>query len=257
MAGLEHIIEVKGLTFAYGDNKVLSDVALSIANQQFTVILGQNGSGKSTLMRILAGLVPYHYGTVRINQTEIRDMKARLRARSIGFLAQKHKAVFPFKVEDVVLTGRAANIAYLPSKIDIRESRKAMEMTGIDHLRERFYTELSGGEQQLVMIARTLAQEPGIILFDEPVSHLDFNNQVSIMGMIRNLVKEGITIVAALHDPNLAFHFGDRFIIIHDHHVHEINNEKPWEDKLVREIFHEDIGIMEYEGKGLFFPKRT
>jgi iron complex transport system ATP-binding protein len=202
----------------------------------------------------LAGLIPYHNGSVRINHEELSSLKARYRARSIGFLAQKHKAVFPFTVEEVVLTGRAARVTYLPSGKDILLARKALEMCGIDHLRERLYTELSGGEQQLVMIARTLAQEPEVILFDEPVSHLDFNNQIRIMSMIRKLVNQGLAVVAVLHDPNLAFHFGDRFVFIHDHQVYEVNQEKPWEHRLVRDIFHEDVGYMEYNGKCLFFP---
>lgn len=254
MAGLANIIEVNRLSFAYGQNEVLSDVSLNIARNQFTVILGQNGSGKSTLMRLLAGLIPYHSGSVRIHDKELRDLKASDRAKSIGFLAQKHKAVFPFTVEEVVMTGRAARVIYIPTKKDILVTREAIEMAGIEHLKDRLYTELSGGEQQLVMIARTLAQQPETILFDEPVSHLDYNNQIKIMGFIRQLINQGLTIVAVLHDPNLAFHFGDRFVYIHNRHVYEVKEGKPWEHKLVREVFHEDIEIIEYEGKCVFLP---
>ena len=254
MAGLEYIFEVNGLSFAYDKHEVLRDISFNIAKNRFTVILGQNGSGKSTLMRILAGLIPYHSGSVKINYIELNEMKARYRARSIGFLAQKHKAVFPFTVSDVVLTGRAARVSYLPTERDMHVVHNSLEMIGIYHLRDRLYTELSGGEQQLVMIARTLAQEPEIILFDEPVSHLDYNNQIRVMGLIRQLVGRGLTIVAVLHDPNLAFHFGDRFAFIHNHHVYEAAEEKPWHHRLVREIFHENIDITEHEGRCLFSP---
>jgi iron complex transport system ATP-binding protein len=254
MAGLANIIEVKRLSFAYGDHKVFSDVSLSIPGNQFTVFMGQNGSGKSTLLRLMAGLIPYNTGSVLINGQELRDLRPDKRAGSIGFLAQKHRAVFPFTVEEVVLTGRAARVAYIPTRKDIQVTREAIEMAGIEHLKDRLYTELSGGEQQLVMIARTLAQQPEIILFDEPVSHLDYNNQIKIMGLIRQLINQGLTIVAVLHDPNLAFHFGDRFVYIHNRNVYEVKEGKPWEHKLVRDVFHEDIEIITYKGKCVFVP---
>ena len=245
---------MNGLSFGYGQHVVLSDVSLNIARNQFTVILGQNGSGKSTLLRLMAGLIPYTTGSIRIHDQELRDLMPNKRAGSIGFLAQKHKAVFPFSVEQVVLTGRAARVVYIPSGKDIHIAREAIKMAGIEHLKDRVYTELSGGEQQLVMIARTLAQQPEIILFDEPVSHLDFNNQIRIMGLIRRLINQGLTVVAVLHDPNLAFYFSDQFLYIHNQKVYEVNEGKPWEHKLVREVFNENIEILTHKDKCFFVP---
>jgi len=255
MAGLKNIMEVKGLSFAYGKHEVLSEVSLHIPYNQFTVILGRNGSGKSTLLRILAHLAPYSSGSVRVRGEELNEMTSRKRARIIGFLAQKHKAIFPFTVEEVVLTGRAASVMVTPGEKDLRVAREAISLAGIGHLQDRLYTELSGGEQQLVMIARTLAQEPEIILFDEPVSHLDYNNQIRIMDLIRQLLDRGLTVVAVLHDPNLAFLYGDRFAYIHQGKIHEIPEEKPWEHKLTKEVFDENIDYIEHQGKVLFFPR--
>ena len=243
------------MSFAYGKHEVLSEVSLHIPYNRFTVILGRNGSGKSTLLRILAHLAPYSSGSVRVRGEELNEMTSRKRARIIGFLAQKHKAIFPFTVEEVVLTGRAASVLVTPGEKDLRVAREAISLAGIGHLQDRLYTELSGGEQQLVMIARTLAQEPEIILFDEPVSHLDYNNQIRIMDLIRQLLDRGLTVVAVLHDPNLAFLYGDRFAYIHQGKIHEIPEEKPWEHKLTKEVFDENIDYIEHQGKVLFFPR--
>ena len=251
---MNNIIQVRGLTFAYQGQAVLSGVSLDIHAGEFTVVLGQNGSGKSTLMRIIAGMMPYRQGSVKVAGQEISSLSHREKAKSIAFLAQKHKAVFPFTVEEVVLTGRAAYISYVPSRQDKEMVQEALERTGIVSLQHRIYTELSGGEQQLVMIARTLAQQPRVILLDEPVSHLDYNNQIRLLTLVKRLATEGTTVAAVIHDPNLAFLFGDRFIYIHHKKAHEVNDGKAWEHELVKDIFHEDIQTLEHAGRRLFVP---
>ena len=155
----------------------------------------------------------------------------------------------------MVLTGRAAYISYLPDENDRMEAEKAISLCGIGHLKNRYYTELSGGEQQLVMIARALAQHPEILLLDEPISHLDYSNQLRIIRLIKQLVDEGITVLAVLHDPNMAFLFGDYFVFVHEHHVHPVIGCKAWEHALIPDIFHNDILKMEYEGKSFFIPR--
>ncbi|MGD2034376.1 MAG: ABC transporter ATP-binding protein [Bacteroidales bacterium] len=250
------IITVKDLSFGYHrDKAVLSNVNCNIAEHEFTVIMGKNGSGKSTLLRNIGGIVPYHTGSIKIKGKELKRLHPLRRAGYIGFLAQHHKAVFPFKVKEVVLTGRASYIRYLPKKQDEYETAKAMEMAGIYSLKNRIYSELSGGEQQLVMIARILAQQPDVLLMDEPISHLDYNNQLRIIKMIKQLVKSGVTVVAVLHEPNMAYLFGNRFIYIHNKTAHMVEQENPWEHPLVNEIFHDDLRAVEHKGKYVFIPQ--
>jgi iron complex transport system ATP-binding protein len=141
------------------------------------------------------------------------------RARLVGYLPQFHQPVFPFRVEEVVLTGRASYVFSVPRERDRERADRAMERVGIQPLRQRAYSELSGGERQLVMIARVLAQEPRIILLDEPVSHLDLANQVRVLTLARDLVTSGLTVVAVLHDPNQAFMYGQEFLFLKDGHV--------------------------------------
>ena len=254
MGALSAAIEVKGLSFGYRDAGILQNASATILKDAFTVVLGQNGSGKSTLLRLIAGLLPFSAGQIRIGGKDIQALKPKERAKTIGFLAQKHKPVFPFTVEDVVLTGRSAHINLIPKKQDKAVAALSMERAGIGHLKKRFYTELSGGEQQLVMIARSLAQEPEILLLDEPISHLDYNNQLKIIQLLKQLVKEGITVVAVLHDPNMAFLFGDRFLFVHEKEVHDGAWPAPWNNPMVKKVFHENIIRVTHGDKFLLIP---
>jgi len=251
----EAIIAVRELSFGYYRSEmILAEVACSIPEHRFTVIMGQNGSGKSTLLRTMAGILPYHSGSILVKGEELKHLSARKRSRRLGYLAQHHKAVFPFRVHEVVLTGRASYINFLPGAKDREEADKALDLVGILHLKNRIYSELSGGEQQLVMIARILAQQPEILLMDEPISHLDYNNQLRVIKMIKQLVQTRITVVAVLHDPNMAYLFGDQFIYVHQQNVHQVTEGHPWEHPLVKEIFHDDLQAVEYEGKHVFIP---
>ena len=233
---------------------VLSGVNCKIKENAFTVIMGNNGSGKSTLLRTIGGIHPYQSGSIKINGFELKDLKPKDRARHIGFLAQHHKAVFPFVVSEVVLTGRASFVNYLPKKEDEYEADKAMERLGISHMKNYIYSELSGGQQQLVMIARMLAQKSKIVLMDEPISALDYHNQIKIIKIIKELVEQSITVVAVLHDPNLSFLYADEFIYVHDKKAHEVTEGKAWEHPLVKEIFHEEFQRLDYKDKCIFVP---
>lgn len=250
------IIEVRDLSFAYQkDRTVLTDVNCRFEKHRFTILLGQNGSGKSTLLRMMAGLLPYHSGSIRLNGRELRDVPAKKRPKMIGYLGQDHKPVFPFRVSEVVLTGRAPYISYLPTKSDLYEAEQAMDQAGVLHMKHRIYSELSGGEQQLVMIARLLAQNSEVLLLDEPISHLDYNNQLRVIGLIRKLVQTKYTVVAVMHDPNMAYQFGERFIYVHDKTAHEATGPHPWNHPLVREIFHDDLEVVAHKGKHIFVPR--
>jgi iron complex transport system ATP-binding protein len=250
------IISIDNLSFGYGQNQtVISDVSCNISENIFTVIMGKNGSGKSTFLRLLGGIMPYHKGSIKVSNVELKDLKLGERAKMIGFLPQHHKPVFPFKVSEVVLTGRASYIQFSPKKSDEYQADKALELIGISSLRNRVYSELSGGEQQLVMIARLLAQQPKILLLDEPISHLDYHNQIRILKLVKELVATNITVVAVLHDPNMTYLFGEEFIYVHESQVHEVKDKKAWDHPLVDKIFDNQLFPIEHEGKYIFIPQ--
>ena len=257
MGDLTPAIQVENLSFAYEERLVLNDISLEIPAGQFTVLLGQNGSGKSTLMRILGGFLDFKRGKVHIMGEEIRSFSSRRRARVLGFLPQHHRPVFPFSVQDVVLTGRASYVSYIPKHEDVEISIAALERIGIIHLKERPYTDLSGGEQQLVHIARVLAQQPRLILLDEPSSHLDFLNQAHLLGLIRELVNADLTVLAILHDPNSAFLYGDHFIFLKDGAMERLSAaERPWDREFLERIYDTKMDSIPYGDRAFVVPKR-
>jgi iron complex transport system ATP-binding protein len=191
-------IIVKDLSFGYGEKNVLDHLDFRVPPGKFTAVLGKNGSGKSTLLRLISGFIKPRSGSIEVFGTDMNRLSISERAKKIGFLPQSHYPVFPFTVEEVVLTGRAAYIFSTPTNKDREKAENAIRRIGIEDLRKRPYTELSGGERQLVLIARVLAQEPKIMLLDEPLSSF----------------ASGLTVVAVLHDPNVAFRYGDHFIFL-------------------------------------------
>jgi iron complex transport system ATP-binding protein len=256
MEQLIKAISVRNLSFAYNGSSVLDNTDIDIETGKLTFILGKNGSGKSTFLKIVAGLLSTQNGVVNIAGNDISKLSFAKRSKLIGFLNQNHKAIFPFSVLDVVITGRAGFVKFVPGKKDIMEAEKAIERAGILHLRNRNYTELSGGEQQIAMIARLLAQNPKILLLDEPTTHLDIANQSNLLNLLKRLVKEGLTIVAVMHDPNLAFLFGDDFLFVKDKKViRPESSEKAWDIDFLKTIYHHKIETINFNGRALIVPQ--
>jgi iron complex transport system ATP-binding protein len=248
-------ISVKNLNFSYGENVVLRDINLQAPEGKFTVVLGKNGSGKSTLLKLIAGLLPYQSGHIEISGSDLKRLKISERAKLIGYLPQFHTPAFPFTVEEVVLTGRASYVFTIPGRKDREKTDEAIEKAGIKHLRQRPYTDLSGGERQLVMIARVLAQEPKVVLLDEPLSHLDLSNQVRFLALIRELVLSGLTVMTVLHDPNIAFMHADNFILIKSGAIrHRHGDESPWDASILMDLYDVQIETLPFRNRALVIP---
>jgi iron complex transport system ATP-binding protein len=250
-------IEIRNLSFAYDDQPVLKNICLQIAEDRFTVILGKNGCGKSTLFKVLTGIESHKNGTVSILGENIARLSSRQRAKRIGYLPQQHRPIFPFSVMDVVLTGRASHVALSPKKKDRMLAEAAIDRVGIRHLIGRPFTELSGGEQQMAMIARVLAQEPKVILLDEPTSHLDIFNQTRILSLVRELVDSGLSVIAVLHDPNSAFIYGDEFVFIKGGEIQSPDpSHKPWDKSFLEHVYDSDLTTIPYGDRALVIPGR-
>lgn len=208
----------ENLGFGYRGRRVGRSVSLEIRAGEVLCLLGPNGGGKTTLMKTLLGLLPPLEGAVTLDGEDIARWPRRRLARAIGYVPQAHAAFFPFTVTEIVLMGRSAHIDLFaaPSRADRAVAERALATLGIAHLGERVYTEISGGERQLALIARALAQEPRFLVMDEPTASLDFGNQVRVLDQIAALARSGIAVVFSTHDPDHAFLCGDRVALLRD-----------------------------------------
>ncbi|MEN4007400.1 MAG: ABC transporter ATP-binding protein [Methanobacteriaceae archaeon] len=214
---MKNVIGVTDATFSYnGSGNVFEDINLSVKKGNVICILGPNGSGKTTFIKCLNGLLKLKSGEILLNGQNIHSIGINELARQIGYIPQGHSPVFPFTALDVVLMGRAPHLSSLssPSQKDYDIAREALEKLNIVHMMYKPYTNLSGGEKQLVFFARVFAQKSNILLLDEPTSHLDFGNQIRTLKIISNMAKEGLTVIMSSHFPDHAFMSADKVAIM-------------------------------------------
>ncbi len=200
------LLESRSVSFSYGRRKVLDGVSFAIEGGDMMAILGRNGSGKTTLMRLLLGFLQPDDGDILIDGRDERGMSEREKAKAIAYIPQSTEMVYPYPVIDTVLMGRAPSLSIFerPGKGDEEKAENALSMLGIEHLRNRSVNELSGGERQLVMIARAMAQEARIILLDEPTASLDYSNQLLVMETMERLRTSGYAMLFSTHNPEQA-----------------------------------------------------
>jgi len=212
------ILSAEQIAFAYPgkDKPTFEDVSLDISEGEILCVLGPNGVGKSTLLRCLAGLTPPSSGLVRLGQSPMPSLARAEIARRLALVPQSFDTVFAFTVQTVVEMGRAPHLGWLdiPGPDVAKRALAALERLGIAHLAGAAYTEISGGERQLVQIARVLVQEPRLMILDEPTAHLDFANQARFLALVRELASGGLAILFTTHMPDHALAVADRVLLL-------------------------------------------
>ncbi len=211
------MLNVRALTAGYPGRPVLEDVDLHVERGEMLALIGPNGCGKTTLLRAITGILPFERGSIEIAGTDIRRTAKDALARRVAVVAQAAPLPSRFTAFEVAMMGRAPHLRLLQweSRRDARIVCDAMERSGCWRLRERMVDELSGGERQRVIIARALAQEPELLLLDEPTSHLDLQHQVETFQIVRELCAErALAVVAVVHDLTLAAMFADRIALL-------------------------------------------
>lgn len=212
-------LEITDISFAYNGQPVLQGISFHLKPGEVLGLIGPNGAGKSTLIRLAAGFLRPHAGTVRLFGRSPREWPPRELARLVALVPQGAYIPPTFTVWESALLGRTPYLGFLgvPRERDRQAARRALEWLGIDHLVHRYVGELSGGERQRVILARALTQEPRCLLLDEPTTHLDIHHQVAILSLIRRMaVEQGIAVLIVLHDLNLAVAFADRLAFLAD-----------------------------------------
>jgi len=208
-------LDVRGVFFTYGSRPALDNVTLEVRAGEVVSLVGPNGSGKTTLLKCIAQMLKPRRGTVMVQGQSLNKAGTKDIAKLLGYVPQSANNVFPCTVFDAVLIGRRPYLAWGVKKDDQEIASKALYLMGLQHLATRSFNEISAGEQQKVLIARALAQEPQVLLLDEPTSNLDLRHQLEVLSTLRNAAKEKeISAVIATHDLNLASRFSDQVVIL-------------------------------------------
>jgi iron complex transport system ATP-binding protein len=255
------MLEVEGLSCGYGKKVVLEDVSFRVERGEFVGIIGPNGSGKTTLMRTICRLIPIKKGVVFLHGSSTKVMNRKEMAKIIAVVTQSPEEVPPFSVEEFVLLGRVPHwgrFQLFETREDTEIAEKAIALTEINHLHERGMKELSGGERQLAFLARALAQEPQVLLLDEPTAHLDIGHQIQIMDLLKKLNRDNsLTILVVLHDLNLAGLYCEKLILLHDGRLHRMGLPKSvLAEDVIAEVYRTSVTVIEtpIKDKHFIFP---
>lgn len=211
-------VEVKNLSFSYRARSVLTDVNFTAERGRLLSVLGPNGVGKSTLFRCILGLLKGYTGQILVDGADAKSFTARELARAVAYIPQSSYPAFSYSVHDMVLMGTQSRFSPFssPGREGERLAAEALERLGIESLAHRAYTKLSGGERQLVLIARALAQQSPILLMDEPTANLDYGNQMRVLSKVRALTEEGYAILQSTHNPEQAYLFSHEILAMKD-----------------------------------------
>lgn len=235
-------IKVENLCFAYDKHQVLNNISFCAAEKRLLSVLGPNGVGKSTLFNCILGLLPNYSGLIEVDGQDIRNISPRDMAKRIAYIPQSHYPSFNYTVFDMVLMGTTQQVSVFstPGKKQVERAERAIARMGIEHLSRRGFSMISGGERQLAIIARALAQDAHTLIMDEPTANLDFGNQIKVLTQIKSLANDGYTIIQSTHNPDQTFLFSDLVLALKDGRVFSYG--KP-ADIVNRELIHSLYGV--------------
>ncbi|MDR1541263.1 MAG: ABC transporter ATP-binding protein [Clostridiales bacterium] len=201
------LLELRRVCCGYGANEVVRDVSFSLHEGEILCLLGPNGVGKTTLFKAVLGFIKTTKGSILVEGKEMSGLGRRQLAKSISFVPQAHRMAFPFSVIDIVLMGRVSHTGTFgsPGRKDSEIAMGMLRRLGIEGLHDKSYSQISGGQQQMVLIARALAQQAKIVIMDEPAASLDYGNQVMVLEQVKKLSSDGISVLMTTHSPDHAF----------------------------------------------------
>ena len=240
-------IRVRNLSYAYTKGvPVLRDVNFDIQSGRFVCLLGPNGVGKSTLFKCMLGLLTGFEGSIEIDGTDIRTLTPKQLARKVAYIPQSTAPAFNYSVADVVLMGTTSLVTGFsaPGKKEMEYVERALEQLDIGYLRDRMFLNISGGERQLVLIARALAQQAKILFMDEPTANLDYGNQIRVLGRVRQLSREGYTVIQSTHNPDQAFLYADDVLAVMDGQVEVFGPpNEVMSAELIQRLYRVDVDV--------------
>jgi iron complex transport system ATP-binding protein len=249
------ILRVRNLKFHYPNHPVLRDASFSVEKGELLAVLGINGAGKTTLLKCINRVLKPQAGIVLIGDEPVSNLNPNALARRLGYVEQQRSGS-PATVFNAVLLGRKPYIQWDVTQNDIEIAAQALEVLGMGEYALRYLNELSGGELQKVMIARALAQQPEVLLMDEPTSSLDLKNQLEVLRLIRNITRErGIAAIVSIHDLNLALRFADRFILLKDGLIFAAGGAEVITSENIRIVYGVSVDLVPHNGHWIVIPQ--
>ena len=244
-------MRIENLHFSYGNHEVLKGVSFGVEDRGFVSLLGPNGAGKSTLFRCMLGLLEPASGSVHICGRDIRNMPPAELSHRVAYIPQSHTPVFNFSVFDMVLMGTTAQLPRFssPGKKQRELAEAAMERMGISHLRNRGCGNISGGERQLALIARAIAQQAKILVMDEPSASLDYGNKLRVMETVKSLTADDYTIIQSTHDPDQAYLYSDQILALYDGKILACGTPRDTiSSELISQLYRVDVQVCSMHG---------
>lgn len=250
------ILETEGLEFSYDDEiRVLNDIDLELKKGEIMAVIGPNGSGKSTLLKCLDNILESQRGRVLVDGVDIDEYDLGELPKKIGYVPQVEEKGFLSTVLDTVLMGRKPYISWKPSDKDLRITEEIIEELGIKSIAMRDIHNLSGGQRQKVFIARAVAQQPDILLLDEPTSSLDLKHQLEVLNIIKEQTEEGIGVIMAIHDLNMAVRYSDRIVMLKDGEIYESGDREIITPERIERVYDVKVHVGEHEGWMIVIPE--
>ncbi|WP_297072802.1 ABC transporter ATP-binding protein [Thermococcus sp.] len=245
------------VSYSYGDFRI-DGVNLKVNPGELVALIGPNGAGKSTLLKLIYGTLKPYKGRVLVDGRDIHRLSPGERAKLLGFIPQNHVPTFPFKVLDFVLLGATPELGPFgtPGKKHRGKARELLKTFGLDSYAEKPYTSLSGGQIRLLLTARALMTSPRYLLLDEPTSELDLKNALLVLQTVKKLAREGVGVLLVIHDPNLAYLFADRLVLMRDGRI--IAQGKPdevFDEMLLSEAYGIELELIDCSGETVLRPR--
>ncbi|RDU25120.1 ABC transporter ATP-binding protein [Anaerosacchariphilus polymeriproducens] len=248
------MIKINNIDFSYSSRKILENISFDILENNLIAILGNNGAGKSTLLKCINGINTLEKGTIYISGQDVLAMNRKEVAKRIAYVAQKNEGS-RVTVFDTVLLGRRPYIKWDASDEDIKIVDKIIGQMGLEEFKLRYIDEISGGELQKVMLARALAQQPRLLLLDEPTSNLDPKNQYEVLSIVKNISKSNnIAVIIVIHDLNLALRYCDRFLFIKNKSVYSYGGIEVMTNDNIEFVYEMPVSVQSFNGVRMVIP---
>ncbi|MFA7109333.1 MAG: ABC transporter ATP-binding protein [Sphaerochaetaceae bacterium] len=240
-------VEVKNLSFKYAERPILENISFKAEQGQITSLLGANGAGKSTLFKCILGLFKHYKGDIIIEDKKLKNLNQHELSRMIAYVPQSSYPSFNYSVFEMVLMGTSSSsLAWQsPGLTQKKVVEEALKDLGIYYLKDREYQNLSGGERQLVLIARAIAQNTKVLILDEITANLDYGNQLEVLEKVKNLAIKGLTVILSTHNPEQAFMFSDRIVALQDKKILANGDPKIIMDSaLIKKMYKVDVEMV-------------